>query len=90
MEGQKGWKFVSRPMIRATMERQMNPLTDGRCVTCYGTGQLVEARPVRFGQPLQLPEQCPDCNGTGIQPKRLLRPVPIKSRMGSVRRARRG
>ena len=42
---------------------------EDRCDACFGTGQLVEMRPVRCGQKIALPPTCKVCNGTGKKPK---------------------
>lgn len=42
---------------------------EDRCETCFGTGQIVTMRPVRFGHMIELPPECRDCNGTGNKPK---------------------
>lgn len=42
---------------------------EDRCEACFGTGQLVEMKAVRFGQKIALPPSCKGCNGTGKKPK---------------------
>ena len=42
---------------------------DLKCNYCYGTGQKVEMRPVKFGQKLPPYQLCPSCGGTGLPPK---------------------
>jgi DnaJ-class molecular chaperone len=39
------------------------------CEACFGIGQLVEMRPIRFGQKIAPPPTCTVCNGTGKKPK---------------------
>jgi hypothetical protein len=42
---------------------------DLKCGSCFGTGQKVEMRPVRFSEKLPPYEPCPSCGGTGVPPK---------------------
>jgi DnaJ-class molecular chaperone len=58
------------------------------CPTCKGTGQHVVMRFVRNYEKIQLPDKCPDCDGTGKKPTP--KPPLIKSKMTAVRRKRRG
>ncbi|SHH27233.1 hypothetical protein [Bradyrhizobium erythrophlei] len=42
---------------------------EDRCEACFGIGQLVEMRPMKFGEKIALPPICTVCNGTGKKPK---------------------
>ena len=42
---------------------------DKICEACFGTGQEVVMRPIRFGAKLLPPRECPVCGGTGLRPK---------------------
>ncbi len=44
-------------------------LNDLKCNYCFGTGQKVEMRSVKFGEKLPPYEPCSSCGGTGIAPK---------------------
>jgi DnaJ-class molecular chaperone len=39
-----------------------------KCEYCFGTGQNIEMRPVRFGRPLPPYQPCLRCEGTGKVP----------------------
>ena len=42
-------------------------MSDGlKCSYCFGTGQKVEMRPVKFGEKLPPYQPCPSCGGTGF------------------------
>ena len=40
-----------------------------RCEVCFGTDQLVEMKPMKFGHKIALPPICPTCKGTGQKPE---------------------
>ena len=81
------WQAWRMPPIRGRWEQSMDTIQQEHCPRCFGTGQLVEMRPVQFGRPLRVPPPCPDCGGSGFRHKP--RPVPIKSNIGEARRRRR-
>jgi DnaJ-class molecular chaperone len=41
---------------------------ENRCETCFGTGQLVEIKPMNFGHKIAIPPICPACKGLGQKP----------------------
>ena len=57
------------------------------CPTCRGTGQYTVMRPIQPYKKIE-PSICPNCGGT--RKKTEPKPVRILSRMGKVRRTRRG
>ncbi|MBR1211266.1 hypothetical protein [Bradyrhizobium sp. JYMT SZCCT0180] len=40
-----------------------------RCETCFGTGQEIEVKPMKFGQWIAPPPACKACDGTGRDAK---------------------
>ena len=43
----------------------MNTVDPNACPACHGTGQETVMRPVRPYEPIELPEPCATCAGTG-------------------------
>ena len=64
----------------------MNTNDPDVCKYCFGTGQEIVMKPVRWGRPIDLPKPCARCSGTG----RKLKPVPMISKAVRARRIRRG